>query len=156
MRRPGKFRIAEPPQPEENRPGQPDPDVGRAVLKAAAVIHHDLGPGLERAAYAARFQKEMEKSGYRVARDVPVPVTLADSDPMTGFYIDILIEDTVMVVLRDMNDEGLRQAVLKNYMRLSSRDFGFMICFDVPDIRQGIIQASRRAGPVMQGGGSIN
>jgi GxxExxY protein len=49
-------------------------DISREVIGAALTIHRRLGPGLLESAYEACRAYQLEKSGFRVERQEPVPL----------------------------------------------------------------------------------
>jgi GxxExxY protein len=75
-------------------------EISGAVVNAAMKVHSALGPGLLESAYAACLRHESIKRGFKVASEVPVPVVYDGIRLEAGYKLDLLVEDTVVVVLK--------------------------------------------------------
>ena len=71
-----------------------------AIIGAAMKVHRVLGPGLLESAYEACLAYELEKLGFRVERQRPVPVIYEEVKIDCGFRADLLVEGQVIVELK--------------------------------------------------------
>src|SRR5207247_5461118 len=71
-----------------------------AIIGAAMKVHGALGPGLLESAYEACLAYELQKLGFRVERQKPVPVVYEDVKLDCGFRADLLVEGLVVVELK--------------------------------------------------------
>jgi len=82
---------------------------------------------------------ELDLIGLKVERQVPVSIFYGDLDIPAGFYIDMLIEDKVIIELKAVEKVlSVHKAQLLTYLKLYNRRLGLLINFNVPLIRDGI------------------
>jgi GxxExxY protein len=110
-----------------------------AILDAAFKVHSALGPGLLEGVYEKCLAHELAKHGVKVQRQVFLPVVY-DGVVIEGSYrIDLLVEDTVVVELKV--SEGiseLHKAQLLSYLKLSNKQVGLLVNFNVVHLRDGV------------------
>jgi GxxExxY protein len=113
--------------------------VSGAVLDAALRVHSTLGPGLLESAYAACLTHELRKSGYRVDKEVGLPVVYDGEKLDLGYRIDLMVENLVIVEVKcvEVIHPG-HEAQLLSYLRLSGKNVGLLINFYVVRLRDGI------------------
>ena len=75
-------------------------EISAAVIEEAIGIHRELGPGLFESVYEAILAGRLAKRGFKVARQVPVPVTFDGQFFEAGFKVDILIEDQLVLEIK--------------------------------------------------------
>jgi len=116
------------------------PDVvTREIIAAAIKIHRKLGPGLLESAYKACLAFELDKSGFQVQREQPVPLIYETVKLDCGFRADLVVENRVAVELKCK--EGLHpvdEAQLLSHLRLLSIPVGLLINFHVVMLKNGI------------------
>ena len=61
-----------------------------AIIGAAIKVHSALGPGLLESAYEICLEHELRKAGFKVDRQVPVPVFYDGIKLEAGYRIDLL------------------------------------------------------------------
>ena len=82
-------------------PVPPDVEIiGKKVLDAAYTVHSDLGPGLLESVYEACLAYELKKQGLNVEAQAVVPVKYQDVYVETGLRLDLWVEKSVIVELR--------------------------------------------------------
>lgn len=72
----------------------------REVVGAAIEVHRALGPGLLESAYEACLVRELEERGLSFLRQQALPVTYKGVVVESGYRIDLLVEDLVIVELK--------------------------------------------------------
>ena len=113
--------------------------VTGAVISAAMKVHSHLGPGLLESAYEACLAHELRKQGFRVARQVGLPVIYDGEQIDLGYRIDLIVEDLVIIEIKSVEAiNPVHQAQLLSYIRLSGRNVGLLINFHVAHLRDGI------------------
>jgi GxxExxY protein len=127
---PGRIYALIPPETER---------VGKAVLDAAFRVHTALGPGLLESVYEIAHTYEIRKSGLTVATQVALPLNYDGQELESGFRIDMLVEESVIVEVKAVETMNpVYAAQLMTYLRLSRVRLGFLINFNVAHLRDGI------------------
>ena len=110
------------------------------VIKAAINVHRELGPGLLESVYQTCLTIELRESGLKVQNEVPVAIRYRGQTLSSdGFRIDLLVEDTVIVELKSVEElKPVYGKQLLTYLRLASKPLGLLINFNVPLLKDGI------------------
>lgn len=112
-----------------------------AIIGAAIKVHSELGPGLLESAYEICLEHELKKAGFRVARQVPVPVVYDGIQLDAGYRIDLLVNDTLVLELKAVDQIApIHQAQLISYLRLAHKRVGLLINFHSVKLTDGIIR----------------
>jgi GxxExxY protein len=114
-------------------------DIGAQIVDAAIKVHRALGPGLLESAYQTCLKHELHSRGLKVDCEIPQPVEYDGQQIETGYRLDMLIEDSV--IIENKADEKLlpiHEAQLLTYLRLRNCHLGFLINWHVPLIKYGI------------------
>jgi GxxExxY protein len=120
--------------------------IAKAVVDAAFTVHYTLGPGLLEKVYEKCMVEELKNRNLRVERQVPVPIVYKGTPIDEELRIDILVERKIIVELKAV--EALHpvfEAQLLTYLKLTERDLGFLINFNVPLIKEGIKRLRRKS-----------
>jgi GxxExxY protein len=113
--------------------------IAKEVVDAAFKVHSNLGPGLLESAYEACLAHELTKRGYRVERQKAQPVIYEGLEIEVGYRLDLLVEDLIIIELKAVEQLApIHQAQLLTYLKLSSKQLGFLVNFNVPLIKDGI------------------
>lgn len=113
--------------------------IASAVVDAAYRVHTTLGPGLLESVYELCFEHEMKSRGFAARRQVAVPVRYGAMTLDAGLRIDLLVEEAVVVEIKSVERMlPVFDAQLLTYLKLSGKQLGFLINFNVPLIRDGI------------------
>ena len=109
------------------------------IIGAAYKVHSALGPGLLESTYEVCLEYELVKMGYKVERQKPLPVVYDEICLDAGYRIDLLVEDSVIVELKSVNEIiPLYKAQLMTYLKLSELQLGLLMNFNVADMKKGI------------------
>ena len=109
------------------------------VIGLAIEVHRQLGPGLLESAYEACLAYELQKLGFRVERQKPVPVVYEDVKLDCGFRADLLVEGLVVVELKAKEAlHPIDGAQVLSHLRLLKLQVGLLINFHVRDLKEGI------------------
>lgn len=120
-------------------------DVSRQIIDAAMRVHTALGPGLLESAYSACLAYELRRRGLRVETQVSLPVVYESVSIDLGYRVDLLVEGTVVVELKTVNNiKPIHEAQLLSYLRLSDRRLGLLINFHSVRLKDGITRMVNR------------
>lgn len=109
------------------------------IIGAAYKVHSALGPGLLESTYEVCLEYELIKMGYKVERQKPLPVIYDEICLDAGYRIDLLVEDSVIVELKSVNEMILLfKAQLMTYLKLAELNLGLLMNFNVTDMKKGI------------------
>ena len=117
---------------------QRDP-LTEKVIGCAIEVHRVLGPGLLESAYEECLAFELKLAGFDVARQVELPVRYKSLDLDCRYWIDLLINDSLIVELKTVETFlPIHEAQLLTYLRLSKIATGLLINFNVPVLKNGL------------------
>ena len=114
-------------------------DLTEKIIACAIRVHRELGPGLLESTYEVCLKYEFEQLGILVERRVPVAVIYRGVKLEKGYWIDLLVERTVVLELK--SQEGIlpvHEAQLVSYLRLSGYVIGLLLNFNVRIMKDGI------------------
>lgn len=113
--------------------------VSGQIVDAAFKVHSQLGPGLLESVYEACLIYELRKRQLNLASQVELPIVYDNTRLDTGFRLDLLVEQCVIVELKAVEAIiPVHKAQLLTYLKLSGYRVGLLINFNVPLIKQGI------------------
>jgi len=116
-------------------------EVAAKLIEAAFRVHRALGPGLLESVYEACLCHELGKLGVPFQHQVDVPVEYDGVRLGIGLRLDILAGGRVVAELKAVEKiEPLHQAQLLTYMKLADVRLGFLINFNVTQLKDGIVR----------------
>ena len=124
---------------QQHGPLHDDP-FSYAIIGLAIKVHKALGPGLFEAIYEAALELELREAGYRVGRQVELPVyyrgrLLSEH----GYRVDLLIDDSLIIELKSVKSLlPIHRAQILSYMRLSDVRKGLLINFNNATLTEGV------------------
>ena len=71
--------------------------TGRAIVNSAIKVHRALGPGLLESVYQKCLKYELEKCGFAVKCEIPIPVAYEDIKLDIGFRADMVVNNSVII-----------------------------------------------------------
>lgn len=114
-------------------------DVARDVVDAAIKVHIALGPGLLESAYRECHAFELRKRGRIVLTEVKLPLIYEGNQIDAGYRLDELVEDLVIVENKAVETLlPVHQAQLMTYLKLSGKQIGFLLNWNVKRMKDGI------------------
>jgi GxxExxY protein len=109
------------------------------IIGCAIEVHKNPGPGLLESAYEECQAFELDKEGLNFRRQQPTPVVYKDIKLDCGYRIDILVEDSVVLELKVVDEfNPVHEAQMLTYMKFSNKRFGLLINFNVTVLKNGI------------------
>ena len=114
-------------------------EIGEIVLGCAIKVHTGLGPGLLESTYEICLAYELSKAGVKAERQIALPVIYDEVRLDAGYWLDLLVEGIVIVELKVIEKLlPIHTAQLLSYLKISKRKLGYLLNFNVPQMRQGI------------------
>jgi len=113
--------------------------IGKAIVNAAYIVHKELGPGLLEKVYEVCFCHVLSREGFRVQRQLAVPIVFEDFVFDEGLRLDVMVNDLVVCELKALeNVNPVWEAQILSHLKLTGKRLGYLINFDVPFIKDGI------------------
>jgi GxxExxY protein len=116
-------------------------ELTRAVIKAATEVHQIIGPGMMKSVYQECLSHELGLRNIPFETQKKLPIEYKGAQLDSGFRLDFVVEEKLIVELR--NENGLQpadEARLLTYLYLTGTEAGLLINFNVPILRDGIIE----------------
>ena len=115
--------------------------IGHSVIGAALKVHSAVGPGLLESAYEICLVYELEIRNLPVRRQVVIPFRYEALTIDNGYRIDLLVGELVVVELKALETTlPVHRAQLLSYLRLGGFKLGYLLNFNVPHMREGIVR----------------
>jgi GxxExxY protein len=113
--------------------------IAKEVVDAAIKVHSKLGPGLLESVYEVVLARELERRGWRVERQVPIPIEYEGMDFDEGFRADIVVEGKVILELKSVEQLAKVHAKqLFTYLKLADKRLGLLLNFGCDLMKEGI------------------
>src|SRR5690349_9264248 len=113
--------------------------ISKVILDASFRVHSELGPGLLESAYEACLKHELQKAGLTVESQVTLPIIYDGVKLDAGYRLDLLVENALIVELKAVEAIlPIHEAQLLSYLKLSKRQLGLILNFNVVHFRDGI------------------
>lgn len=114
-------------------------DVSAAVVGEAIKIHRELGPGLLESVYEVVLAAGLQRSGFKVARQVPVAIEYDGMRLEGAFRVDLLVDDRLVVEIKAVEQlTKVHAKQLLTYLRLMKQPVGLLLNFSGLTMKEGI------------------
>lgn len=111
------------------------------IIGASIEVHKNLGPGLLERTYEECLCIELEKLGINYSRQVLLPINYKGKIIEDAYRLDLLVETEVIVELKSISKlEKIHKSQLLTYLKLSKKQLGLLINFNVNILKDGIIR----------------
>lgn len=121
-------------------------ELSHELIGAAIEVHRELGPGLLESAYEGAYSHELALRQIPHVRQKLLPIHYKGVLIETGFRIDVLADDRVIVELKAVDKLiPLHSAQLLTYLRLGQYPLGLLMNFNVLKLVDGIERVSNNA-----------
>ena len=109
------------------------------IIAAAIEVHRNLGPGLLETVYRLYLGFELENLGLKFRKEEDVPLLYKGKKITQCFRLDFLVEGEIILELKSIETVlPVHKAQLLTYLRLSKKQLGLLINFNVPILKQSI------------------
>ena len=113
--------------------------ITEQIIGAAIEVHRCLGPGLLESAYQICLAHELSMRGLKFEQEKSLPVEYKGVLLNYGYRLDLLVDDKAVVELKSVDSlESVHEAQLLTYLKLSGKEVGILINFNVPLLKEGI------------------
>ena len=111
------------------------------IIGAAIEVHRELGPGLLESADEQCLCHELQIRDISFARQVNLPVRYKGLNLDCGYRMDLVVEEKIVLELKSVDEVlNLHKAQLLTYLKLSKKQVGLLLNFNVPIMKDGIIR----------------
>ena len=114
-------------------------EIAHKIIGIAIEVHNALGPGLLESAYKECMYYKIDKSGFFVEKEKPMPLFFDEVRLECGYRIDLLIENKLVIEIKSvdaLNNVHLAQTL--TYLKLGNYKLGLLINFNVVKLKDGI------------------
>jgi GxxExxY protein len=113
--------------------------IFKNILDCAFKIHSALGPGLLESVYVECLSYELEESGFKIKKQIPLPLIYKNVKLEAGYRLDIMVEDSIVVEVKSIDAlADIHLAQILTYLKLSGCRLGLLVNFNVEHLKQGI------------------
>lgn len=113
--------------------------IGKVIVNSSFKVHKELGPGLLEKVYEICLAHEISKEGIYVARQLDIPIVYDGITFKEGLRLDLLVGNEVIVEIKAIETVNpVWEAQIISHLKLSGKQLGFLINFNVPLIKNGI------------------
>lgn len=110
------------------------------ILRCLYNVYDELGPGLLESIYEEATVKELKENGFSVDRQVRVPVFYKGEQLQADLRLDLMIDKKVILELKSVSEyRKIFEKQLFTYLRLMNCELGYVVNYNVEDLRDGII-----------------
>ena len=115
-------------------------ELSHLIIGRAIEVHKTLGgPGLLESIYEEALAWELQQLGLEVKRQVPVPITYKGQELGNPLYIDLLINDQIIIECKATAEHNtLFEVQTLTYLRLTNLKLGLVINFGQKIVKNGI------------------
>ena len=120
-------------------------EIGKHIIRLAVEIHQEIGPGLLEKVYEAILVKQLHNQGFKVERQVAIPINYQGVKFDEAFRADIIVENKVIVELKcveKLNNSHKKQ--LLTYLKLTGIHLGYLLNFSESLMKYGINRTVNR------------
>ena len=111
------------------------------IVDAAFKVHDYFGSGMLESIYEKALCKELEKRKLSYVKQMGITLFYEGEDLGEGFRADLVVEDTILLELKACEKLlPIHKAQTLSYMRFANLPLGFLINFNVPLIKNGIVR----------------
>ena len=113
----------------------------RRIIGSAIEVHKVLGPGLLKSVYRLCLAFEFERQGLHYQQELRIPLLYKERKIDCGFRLDFLIENAVILELKSVESIlPVHEAQFLTYLRLTDKQVGLLINFNVTQLKDGIFR----------------
>jgi GxxExxY protein len=115
-------------------------DISHQIIGAAIEVHRTLGgPGLLESIYESALCHELVLRGLYIQRQKPVQVVYKGVAIGESLFIDILVEDKVLVEVKATEkNHPIYETQVLTYLRLTGIKLGLLVNFGAPYVKDGV------------------
>ncbi|MBL7963275.1 MAG: GxxExxY protein [Flavobacteriales bacterium] len=113
--------------------------IADGVVDAAFRVHRHFGPGLLESAYEACLAPKLMSNGFKVERQVVLPLVYQDVKLDAGFRLDLWVERKVIIEVKAVAElHSVHMAQMLTYLKLTENRLGSIINFHRALLKDGM------------------
>jgi len=113
--------------------------LSNKVIGCAIEVHRHLGPGLLESTYQRCLSHELGLNGIDFKVEHTLPVVYKGINMDCGYRIDFLVESEIIIELKSVEKLlPIHEAQLLTYLKLAGIKQGFLINFNVKQLKEGL------------------
>jgi GxxExxY protein len=113
--------------------------IGRKIVNAVYEVHKELGPGLLEKVYESCVSQILRTDKIIVVRQQLVPINFRGNVYEDAMRLDLMVDDLVICEIKAAEAVNpVWQAQILSQLKLTGKNLGYLINFNVPLIKQGI------------------
>ncbi len=114
-------------------------DLSNKVIGCAIEVHKSLDPGLMESTYQRCLAHELKINQIEFKVEYPLSVKYKNVYLDCGYRLDLLVENEIILELKSIEQmKGIHEAQILTYMKLANIKQGFLINFNVKQLKQGL------------------
>ncbi len=111
------------------------------IVDSAFKVHSYFGSGMLESLYEKALYKEFQKRNINANRQVEIPVYYEGELLDIGFRADMIVENSILLEMKACEKLlPIHRAQTLSYLRTANLPLGFLINFNVPIIKNGIVR----------------
>ena len=113
--------------------------IADGIVEAAFKVHRHFGPGLLESAYEACLAHELLDMGFKVEKQVALPLVYREVKLDTGYRLDLWVERKVIIEVKAV--EGIHpvhMAQMITYLKLTGNKLGLIMNFHSALLKDGM------------------
>ena len=109
------------------------------VIGLAIEVHRQLGPGLLESAYQTCLFYELQNAGFKVEKEVTLPIKYKEIKLDQGYRIDLLVEDKLVIELKTVESyTAVHFAQILTYLKLGNYPLGLLMNYNSTILKNNI------------------
>ncbi|MBD2446547.1 GxxExxY protein [Nostoc sp. FACHB-152] len=120
-------------------------DLSGVIIGCGMRVHTALGPGLLESAYEECLHYELKQEGFKVGRQVPLPLVYKEVELDCVYRLDLIVENKVVIEIKAVESiKPIHSAQLLTYLKLTHCKLGLLLNFNVLHLKEGIKRVANK------------
>ncbi len=114
-------------------------DLSYSIIGAAMEVHRAIGPGMLESVYERCLAEELNHRKIKFQRQVEIPIEYKGLILDCGFRLDFSVENQIVLEFKAVEQIlPIHEAQLITYLKMSRKNIGLIINFNVLYLKEGI------------------
>jgi len=113
--------------------------IADGIVDAAFKVHRHFGPGLLESAYEACLAFELLEMGFKVEKQIALPLVYREVKLDTGYRLEIWVERKVIIEVKAVEEiHPVHMAQMITYLKLTGNHLGLIMNFHSALLKDGM------------------
>lgn len=122
--------------------------IADGIVDAAFKVHRHFGPGLLESAYEVCLAHELAGMGFKIERQVSLPLVYNDVKLDAGYRLDLWVEKKVIIEVKAVEElHPVHMAQMLTYLKLTGNRLGLIINFHSALLKNGMRRVANNLAP---------